>query len=118
MIYPIAILLAVVSIVLLVLGRKGNWWALYLLKVIWIALAIIALFFTVEAWKGRGHSENWALFGVLLFIWPISGFVCLSAVVEHFVLKGKTDIHSRICRVLSVVIVSFLIVISILPMVF
>jgi hypothetical protein len=116
MIYPVAAALTVISIVLLVLGGvREKPWALYLLKVVWITLSVIALYFTIEAWKGRGHSENWAMFGVLLFVWPISGFVCLSVIVELFILKGKQDIHSRICRVLSLMIAGFLVIISIIP---
>lgn len=117
MIYSLGPLLVLVSIALLTLGgRQGKPWALYVLKAIWVALAAIALFFTVEAWKGSAYSENWEMIGVIFIAWPISGFISLSAIAEMILLKGKRDRHARINRWLSAFFAVFMVLLALSPL--
>lgn len=118
MIYLAGFPLVLVSAVLLIVGGvHGKPWALYSLKTIWFALSAIAVSFTMEAWKGSSYSENWEMIGVIFIVWPITGLVCLSVVAELFILRGKQDFHSKLCRALALFFASFLIVLSVSPII-
>ncbi len=118
MIYLAGLPLVLVSALLLVVGGVyGKPWALYSLKVIWFALSAIAVPFTLDAWKGSSYSENWEMIGVFVIVWPITGLVCLSVVAELFILRGKRDFHSRLCRTLAWFFAVLLIILSVSPMI-
>lgn len=118
MIYLVGFPLLVVSIVLLVMGgASSKAWALYALKMIWVLLTAVAAYVVGEAWKGSAYSENWEMIGVIFIAWPAAGFVVLSAGVEMLLLKGRRDLHAKINRLLSAIIVLVLVVLAISPLV-
>ena len=113
MIYLAAVPLFLATVALLIMGAVySKPWALYLLKTLWVVLCGVALFFTVAAWRESSYSENWAMIGVIIIVWPIAGFVCLSVLAELLLLRRKRDPHTRLCRTLALLIASFLIVLS------
>lgn len=113
MIYLIAPPLLLVSIALLLFGvRQGNAWALYVLKASWIVGLLVAFHFTFQAWKGSAYSENWEMIGVIIIVWPITGFVVIFAAAELFMLRGRRDRDARLCRSLAIAISSLLLALS------
>ncbi|MCF8179671.1 MAG: hypothetical protein K9J74_14280 [Sulfuritalea sp.] len=113
MIYLVGPPLLLVSIVLLLFGvHQDKPWALYLLKASWIAGLLVAFHFTIQAWQGSAYSENWEMIGVIIFVWPITGFVAIFAAAEIFMLRRRRDRHARICRFLAITISSLLLVLS------
>lgn len=114
MIYIVVPPILLVSITLLFIGvRQDKAWALYSLKAIWILALMVAFHFTFQAWKGSAYSENWEMIGVIIFVWPITGFVALLAAAEIFMLRGRRNTHARISRLLAIAISSLLVVLSV-----
>lgn len=108
--------LIVVSIILLVLGKEPSQpWALYVLKFSWLAGLGVAGYFTMQAWGGSAHSENWAMIGMIFIVWPITGFVSILAIAELLILRGRVDRHARCCRFLAILISGLLIILSVSP---
>ena len=113
MIYIVGPPILLASIALLFIGvHWDKAWALYLLKASWIFGLMVAFYFTYQAWEGSAYSENWEMIGVILFVWPITGFVALLSAAEILMLRGKRNRHAKAFRFLATVISTLLIVLS------
>ncbi len=92
----------VVVAALMAIGlSKRQYWALYLLNALWLLGLVVATYFTGLAWMDRAYSENWAMLGVIFYVWPYSIFVTLAGGIELFLLRAHTHPHARRCRLLT-----------------
>jgi len=92
---------------------KRQYWALYLLNALWLLGLVVATYLTGLAWMDRAYSENWAMFGVIFYVWPYSVFVTLAGGIELVLLRGHTHPHARRCRLLTSFCIVTLVLLSV-----
>jgi len=115
MFYPLAAAFLLLTGSLLVAGtvyRKPA--ALYALKCVWLPGLVAAAYLTLDAWKDRSYSENWAVIGVLFFVVPFTGLVVLEGILEFLLLRGHHESNARANRILTAVFVAALLLLSII----
>ena len=114
MFYPIAFVFLLLTVALLLAGTIGRKHAaLYALKCLWFPGLLLAVYLTLEAWKERSYSENWAAFGVLFYVLPFTGLVLLQGIVEFVLLRGRHDPHAKTARIATAVFSGLLLICSV-----
>jgi hypothetical protein len=106
------IVFATVAGLLTVGTRERGYWALYALNGLWLCGLVVAVYLSALAWQGSAHSENWAMYGVIFFVWPYSILVTILGGLEVFLLRTRTDPHATRCRRLTCLIIVVLLVLS------
>jgi hypothetical protein len=119
MLYLIAPPLIVISVALLLMGaRAAKPWALHILHGTWVPGVAVAAYLTADAWKGSAYSENWAMIGVIFFVWPYTVFVVSLAITELALLRGRRDRHATVCRAVAGLIAALLVLLSLSALAF
>ena len=107
---PVIVLL-VATLLAVGVGRR-RYWALYVLNGLWFCGLVVAAYFTVLAWMGSAHSENWAMYGVIFYVWPYTALVAVAGGLELVLLRGHDHPHARRCRLLISICMAALLVLS------
>ena len=111
----VGITLVVVSVVLAVIGaRENNEWALFAVNLLWILGAVVAGYFTYMAWIDRVHSENWAMIGVIFFVWPYTLVASVLGTIEFVLLRKRRGRAVAIARATTIACIVFLIAMSVM----
>ena len=114
MIYAIAPLFLLISIVLLRIGlRKNEPWALFAMKACWGIVLAVSSYLTYKAWQGQAYGgENWDMVGIIFIVWPITLLIVLLTAIEFFKLKSRQDQHAKTFRLLAIIISILMIALS------
>jgi hypothetical protein len=88
-------------------------WALYVLNVLWFCGLVVAAYLTFLAWRDRIYSENWAMYGVIFFVWPYTLLVELLGGLELFLLRGDRSAHAARVRLMTLLCMGCLGVLSV-----
>ncbi|MTW23155.1 hypothetical protein [Allochromatium palmeri] len=112
---PLAILL--VSALLVVGIGARRYWALDVLNGLYMLGLFYAIHLTVQVWRDADYSENWAMYGMLFFVWPYSLLVALLGGLEIALVWRNP--HPRVQRARRLVagIMAVLIGLSLSPLV-
>ncbi|NEX23827.1 hypothetical protein G3480_26830 [Thiorhodococcus mannitoliphagus] len=115
MLLPLVVL-ALSALLVVGIGAR-RYWALYLLDGLYLIGLLYAAYLTFLVWQDSGYGENWAMYGMLFFVWPYSALVSILGGIEIALLWRDPHPHARRCRRLTAVIVAVLVGLSVSPVV-
>ena len=115
----IALLLAILVVsALLVVGIGARrYWALDVLNGFYALGLFYAIHLTVQVWREADYSENWAMYGMLFFVWPYSVLVVLLGGIEMALVWRNPHPRVQRARRLVASIMAVLIGLSLSPLV-